>query len=346
MKMKCAIFAVITAAVAVISGCGKNENTEDTKAPGELPSQTETSPVSENTSESPTEEVTLSSESTTEEEQTTTGSEGTEETTTSATTTVTTTVLTTTTEQVSNKDDVIEIEDDEAEISQDDISISENENDETYLFFEMADGIAVYKYLGSAQEVTIPSKIGNKTVVAVMGDNANGKSFFDNPNKVTKINFPDTVKTIGGIWDCENLTSITIPASVESVTPQAFFGCINLKKITVESKNTKFEVNSLLSTAWDESASEEYVVIGGTLYRYNGDIAQLKTAVVPSGVTYIADGVFTMATALEKVTIPESVTQIGDTNFSGLFGETEFVCAKDSYAEDYIKSLGFSVTSK
>ena len=51
MKMKCAIFAVITAAVAVISGCGKNENTEDTKAPGELPSQTEPSLESENTSE-------------------------------------------------------------------------------------------------------------------------------------------------------------------------------------------------------------------------------------------------------------------------------------------------------
>lgn len=139
------------------------------------------------------------------------------------------------------------------------------------------------------------------------------------PNGTTKIN-------TDAFRDCITLSSMTIPDSITSIGQNAFLRCISLTKITIPSSVTSITNNPfrgcdklIISVAND---NKKFSANDGALYNEdkttliawpsaNGDIT------IPNSVTTIGDSALSGCTALTNVTIPDSVTTIGETAFSG-----------------------------
>lgn len=107
----------------------------------------------------------------------------------------------------------------------------------------------------------------------------------------------------GSFMRCTALTSIEIPANVETIGPSTFFGCTSLTAIEIPASVTTigesaFKGCSSLATVTFEKGSQLKTIAGG--YR---------------GSDYY--GAFTSCTALTSIEIPASVETIGATAFKG-----------------------------
>lgn len=101
------------------------------------------------------------------------------------------------------------------------------------------------------------------------------------------------VTRIGGnaFWQCESLTSITIPESVTSIGDMAFFDCISLTSITISGSVT--------------SIGEETFSC----------CSSLTSITLPKSVTSIGESAFCDCISLTSITLPEFVTSIGKSAF-------------------------------
>ncbi len=107
---------------------------------------------------------------------------------------------------------------------------------------------------------------------------------------------------------CYNLVSISIPGSVTSIGTEAFYDCRNLKEIHIS------DIKSWCGIQFaSHYANPLYGSDGGLLYI---DDAPLYEIEIPHGVTSIADYAF-LNTSITDITIPASVTTIGQEAFSG-----------------------------
>ena len=108
------------------------------------------------------------------------------------------------------------------------------------------------------------------------------------PSSVEHNNVTYSVTSIGNsaFSGCSGLTSVTIPSSVTSIGDYAFSGCSDLTSINVASGNT------------------HYSSIDGVLYNY------------------VQNTLIQCPGAKTSVTIPNSVTSIGNSAFSGCSGLT------------------------
>jgi len=114
---------------------------------------------------------------------------------------------------------------------------------------------------------------------------------------LTEITIPESVISIGpsAFYGCEGLTSITIPESVISIGVCAFFGCVNLKSVSIPK-------------------SSSLTFIGKNAFFY---CKGLTSITIPESVTSIGNLAFSYCINLTTITIPESVTSIGDNAFGG-----------------------------
>lgn len=110
------------------------------------------------------------------------------------------------------------------------------------------------------------------------------------------------------------LTDITIPASVTSIGNAALYGCTSLKNITIDTNNTNYSSDS--NTLIDNNTN--------TLIIYAITNEQTEI-VIPEGVTTISSEAFTGATNLQKVTLPSTLTGIGDNAFDDCTSITTMV---------------------
>ena len=182
----------------------------------------------------------------------------------------------------------------------------------------------IYVPLKLSGNVTIPASVtaigdrafGSRTSLTAItvpaGVTSIGSSVFSGCTNLASITIPAGVTSIGNeaFYYCASLTGITIPAGVMSIGNFVFTGCISLTSITVDENNPNY-------------ASE-----GGILYN------KAKTVIVavpegisgavtiPASVTTIGDYAFSSCTSLNSITIPASVTSIGDYAFSDCTGLT------------------------
>lgn len=94
------------------------------------------------------------------------------------------------------------------------------------------EGMKIKKYIGSSEEVVIPSKC---TEI--------GNGAFLRCTSLKKITIPNGVRILKSdafAW-CTNLTSVVIPDSVTYVTGNTFRNCDNLTKIKVASGNPVYD---------------------------------------------------------------------------------------------------------
>ncbi len=132
------------------------------------------------------------------------------------------------------------------------------------------------------------------------------KDAFSNCRSLISVTITNSVTSIGkyAFENCSALTSITIPNSVSLIEINAFNGCSALTEINVDSLNTTY-------------SSQDGIL-------YNNNKTELKrcptgktSVTIPSSVTSIGDYAFFGCLALESVIIPSSVTSIGESVFSG-----------------------------
>lgn len=138
--------------------------------------------------------------------------------------------------------------------------------------------VTVTGYLGSGGDLIIPASIDAKPV-----------------SGIESLPFPGA----------GSLTSLSIPATVLSITDEKFVGCDDLESIRVDADNVEY--SSLNGVLFDKNRE--------TLLRFPP--AGEGHYSVPEGVLAIDDSAFLDSVDLTSITIPSSVTSVGTTAFDG-----------------------------
>ena len=111
---------------------------------------------------------------------------------------------------------------------------------------------------------------------------------------IKKIFIAEGVTSIGSwAFDCENLKSVKIPGSVDTIDDYAFSSCTSLKTVKIPKG-----VRSIGCDAF-------------------GDCTSLTNVIIPGSVFWIKARTFSGCTNLKSVTIPEGVTSIGEKVLDG-----------------------------
>ncbi|MBQ5387891.1 MAG: leucine-rich repeat domain-containing protein, partial [Paludibacteraceae bacterium] len=121
-------------------------------------------------------------------------------------------------------------------------------------------------------------------------------------SSLNSINLPNKLRTIGeyAFRSCP-FTSITIPKSVTKIKDRAFNVCKELVSIVVEDGNTTYDSRNNCNA----------IIETGT----NTLITGCATTTIPDDIVSIADGAFYGCNSFGSITIPNSVTKIGNEAF-------------------------------
>jgi len=128
---------------------------------------------------------------------------------------------------------------------------------------------------------------------------------------------------------CENITGITIPASITNFYLNSFNGCTSLTSITVAADNPNLsseggilynKTKTILYRALEGGISATVTIPASVTtigsYAFSG-YTGLTSVTIPNNVTRIGAGAFSGCTNLASITIPASVTDIENTLYNG-----------------------------
>ena len=152
-------------------------------------------------------------------------------------------------------------------------------------------------YEGESRHVTIPSEY-NKLPVAGIQDKA-----FDDCRYIKSVELPQSLKIIGNraFYWCKSLTSIEIPDSVTSIGFDAFDDCASL------------EFNEYGGAYYLGSKDNPYFALIEAVDR------EIEFCDIHNDTKIIASGAFANYNSIEEIVIPNSVTNIGDRIFYGVY---------------------------
>ena len=150
-------------------------------------------------------------------------------------------------------------------------------------------------------------------------------------SSLSKINIPDSMKQIGGgaFSYCYSLESIIIPNSVTGIGGSAFGGCTSLTDITIPDSVTWIGVGafggcSSLENIEVGSGNTVYSDINGVLYNKDKTLLirypegkREENYIIPDGVTSIGDSAFSGCDTFINIIISDSVTNIYNDAFRG-----------------------------
>ena len=123
---------------------------------------------------------------------------------------------------------------------------------------------------------------------------------------ITRLELPSGIKSIGNgaFGDCKNLSTITIPDSLEVIEGSFFAGCSSLEEIRVSEGNSSLKVLDGVLFSAD----------GRTIVLYPRNRKQTEFE-IPEGTEVIGPYAFESSSFLEKVILPQSLTDIGEYAF-------------------------------
>lgn len=144
----------------------------------------------------------------------------------------------------------------------------------------------------------------------------------------TSVNIHGNVKAIRNhAFSRASISSVTIGNGVKTIEHSAFSFCTNLTDVTIPASVTEIGINPFgpCSKLTDIIVSEEndcFKSIDGVLYSKNGDTLIQYPAgkpdteyTIPDGVVAIKELAFHTCKNLTKISVPNSVTELGDSAF-------------------------------
>ena len=131
-----------------------------------------------------------------------------------------------------------------------------------------------------------------------------GSYAFSGCYNMTSITFPTSVTSIekNAFQYCSGLTSITIPNSVTTIGYGAFAYCSNLESISVETGNPNYDSRNNCNAIIET--------------KFNTLIAGCKNTIIPNDVTGIGGTAFSGCYNMTSIDIPNGVTSIGSYAFA------------------------------
>ena len=140
-----------------------------------------------------------------------------------------------------------------------------------------------------------------------------GQSVFRNCTQLTTVEIEEGRRAIpyNTFYGCTNLASITLPNSLEAIRNMAFSGTSSLTSITIPGNVKQIERFAFSSSGLVTLIISEGVErIGQEAFRGSRNGGQLVSVTLPSTITEIGDSAFTGNPALTELIIPESITRI------------------------------------
>lgn len=187
-------------------------------------------------------------------------------------------------------------------------------------------GNETFKYCRGLSYVTIPNSVTNI-----------GNQAFDECSGLTSIIIPDKVISIGegAFANCSRLTSVTVGSSVTSIGQSAFFMCSSLATIVIGKGVTSIGdrafigCTQLTTIIWNaKKCSKNYSSTKTPFYYYDSSNTyasydlrdQITSFVFGDEVEYIPAYLCYGMKNLTSITIPNNLTGIGSSAFSGCNG--------------------------
>lgn len=158
----------------------------------------------------------------------------------------------------------------------------------------------------SAEEVVIPEKIAGKPVTEIAED---AFQFCEN---LTSVEIPDTVQTIGknAFWSCHKLQHVTLPKNLAAVGDNCFRSCGLLAELEIPVTLQKIGLDAFCDTAWLKNQQTENPLVQVNHILIDATTCSGTAVEVPDGVTEIGNFAFYNCGNLQKIMLPASVMKI------------------------------------
>lgn len=201
-------------------------------------------------------------------------------------------------------------------------------------------GSTITGYTGAGGAITLPTSNGGTTITTIGENafapatnpaaanitsiNASGTSIttiqdsaFLSLTNVTSILLPATLETVGSyvFYGCSKLSSLTFPNSVTSIGTDVFYNCVALNAITFPSGITTINNNMCVgcSALTSVTIPSSVLSIGVQAFYY---CTSLSSVTFPSGLQTIGDYAFLNCNALTSVSFPTGLQSIGARSFN------------------------------
>ena len=148
-----------------------------------------------------------------------------------------------------------------------------------------------------------------------------GAGAFGYNNQITSVSLPGSIEIIRkrAFMDCNGLTSINLPENLKTIYEKAFSGCTRLTSIRIpksvtgikpDAFNYCFSLDSITveegNTVYDSRSNCNAII----LTQLSGLMIGSNKTVIPDGIEIIGNGAFSGRQKLTNIVIPKSVTTI------------------------------------